>query len=399
MPITAAWELRPADIPLGRGTPIPTAHGTNLFVVEFIGGGAFGKVYSVSGSAGSLVRIAIVKVFHRALDQGVEDFRIDVSREFNIGKLVRSRSDAEFCGINGVCPHEMWFHPGDNKLAFIKFPYADAVSLRVYVEQNLWPRLYDADDETVRTEATVEGLRLVVDVLTALGHMHALSIFHRDLAPRNILVSRHDGETRAGLIDYGVACTDVTSFAAGELESVGVDLESTFCELVTHYDRAFTDPLLFLREHQLRMQHGTLGPSISEAEKLVDYAAFDVYSAGAVANFIFERGFVDAAKRMLPRAPDFIVHRVLPIMPDDNFVMPMRLRRAIFDMGAPPPVRQGALAHAYKVGIVYRAMRDGAERVRDRIEQRPSPKRKAVERTSESSSESESPNPARGESP
>lgn len=399
MPIKAVWQLQPADVPLGRGTPIPTAHGTNLFVVDFIGGGAFGKVYSVSGSAGSTVRIAIVKVFRRALDQDVEDFRIDVSREFNIGKLVRSRSDAEFCGIDGVCPHEMWFHPGDNTLAFIKFPYADAVSLRDYAQRNLWPRLYDTEDETVRTEATVEGLRLIVDVLTALGHMHALSIFHRDLAPRNILVTRRDGVIRASLIDFGVACTDASSFAAGELRSVGVDLQTTFCELVKHYDRAFTDPLLFLREHQLRELHGSLGPNVSQADRLVDYAAYDVYSAGAVANFLFERGFVAAAKRMLPRAPNFIVRRVLPILPDDNFVMPPRLNSAIFDMGAPPPTRKGALEHAYKVGIIYRAMRDGAERVRARIEQRPSPKRKAVERTSESSTESESPNPARGVSP
>ena len=398
MPITAAWELRPVDIPLGRGTPIPTAHGSTLFVVDFIGGGAFGKVYTVSGSAGSLARIAIIKVFRRALDQDVEDFRIDVSREYNIGKLVRSRSDTEFCSADGVCPHELWFHPGDNKLAFIKFPYADAVSLRDYAERDLWPRLYAAD-ETVRTEATVEGLRFIVDILTALGHMHALAIFHRDLAPRNVLISRRNGVTHAGLIDFGVACTDASSFAAGELASVGVDLETTFCELLSHYDRVFTGPLLFLREHQLRAQHGELGPNVSQADRLVDYATYDVYSAGAVANFIFERGFIEAAKRVLPRAPNFTTQRVLPILPDDNFVMPARLNRAIFDMGAPPPVRKGALEHAYKVGIIYRAVRDGAERVRDRIEQRPRPKRKAVERTSESSSESGSPSTARGASP
>jgi serine/threonine protein kinase len=53
-----------------------------------------------------------------------------------------------------------------------------------------------------RRLTVVERIRLVIDVLAAVGHAHANLIVHCDLKPSNILI---DGDGAAKLLDFGIA--------------------------------------------------------------------------------------------------------------------------------------------------------------------------------------------------
>jgi serine/threonine protein kinase len=53
--------------------------------------------------------------------------------------------------------------------------------------------------------ATVERLRLFVQVCQAIQHAHQKGVLHRDIKPSNILVALHDGVPVPKVIDFGIA--------------------------------------------------------------------------------------------------------------------------------------------------------------------------------------------------
>ena len=65
-----------------------------------------------------------------------------------------------------------------------------------------------------------ERLELFISVCKAVQHAHTKGIIHRDLKPSNIMVSPHDGEPVAKVIDFGIAkaigqqLTDQTIYTA-----------------------------------------------------------------------------------------------------------------------------------------------------------------------------------------
>ncbi len=56
-----------------------------------------------------------------------------------------------------------------------------------------------------RRLATAERLRLFVSVCQAVQHAHQKGIIHRDLKPSNVLVTQHDDQPVAKIIDFGIA--------------------------------------------------------------------------------------------------------------------------------------------------------------------------------------------------
>jgi serine/threonine protein kinase/tetratricopeptide (TPR) repeat protein len=57
-----------------------------------------------------------------------------------------------------------------------------------------------------RHRLTVEQrLELMTQVANAIQHAHLKGIIHRDIKPTNVLVSMHDGEPHAKIIDFGIA--------------------------------------------------------------------------------------------------------------------------------------------------------------------------------------------------
>ncbi len=56
-----------------------------------------------------------------------------------------------------------------------------------------------------RALAVLQRLKLFAQVCTAVQHAHTKGIIHRDLKPGNVLVSSHEGEHFARVIDFGIA--------------------------------------------------------------------------------------------------------------------------------------------------------------------------------------------------
>lgn len=52
-----------------------------------------------------------------------------------------------------------------------------------------------------------QTLNILIQIASALQHMHDLNIIHRDLKPDNILIDASSSELRAVLIDFGTACS------------------------------------------------------------------------------------------------------------------------------------------------------------------------------------------------
>ncbi len=50
-----------------------------------------------------------------------------------------------------------------------------------------------------------ERLKIFVQICNALEHAHQKGIIHRDIKPNNILVTNHDGQPTAKIIDFGIA--------------------------------------------------------------------------------------------------------------------------------------------------------------------------------------------------
>ena len=141
-----------------------------------IGQGGMGTVWLAHRTDGRFEGRAAVKLLNRALHSaaGEERFR----REGSVLARLAHPGIARLLDA-GLSPSGQ---------PFLVLEYIDGEPIDVFAEQ--WALTHE------------ERVRLVLQVLEAVGHAHANLIVHRDLKPSNILVTR-DGSVK--LLDFGIA--------------------------------------------------------------------------------------------------------------------------------------------------------------------------------------------------
>ncbi len=165
-------------------SPLPASLG-RYRVTEVLGEGAMGIVYK--GFDPGIQRAVALKTVRRQLMEGTE---------FGQSMAARFRNEAQAAGRLS--------HPGivavydygeDGDVAFIAMEYVEGNSLAHYLANKV--RFSDSDVLSVLTQ-----------LLAALEHAHEHGVWHRDIKPGNVIMTRH------GLIkvaDFGIARIESTS--------------------------------------------------------------------------------------------------------------------------------------------------------------------------------------------
>ena len=165
-------------------SPLPASLG-RYRVTEVLGEGAMGIVYK--GFDPGIQRAVALKTVRRQLMEGTE---------FGQSMAARFRNEAQAAGRLS--------HPGivavydygeDGDVAFIAMEYVEGNSLAHYLANKV--HFSDSDVLSVLTQ-----------LLAALEHAHEHGVWHRDIKPGNVIMTRH------GLIkvaDFGIARIESTS--------------------------------------------------------------------------------------------------------------------------------------------------------------------------------------------
>ncbi|MBX3354549.1 MAG: hypothetical protein KF724_02495 [Phycisphaeraceae bacterium] len=140
-----------------------------------------------------------------------------------------------------------------------------------------------AAEAALPAEAQRELVSLMADVVESLSRFHRAGLWHKDIKPDNIIVSRG----RAQVIDVGLVTPLASSFT-----------------LTTHGTEYFRDPEM--------VRQALRGTKVNE----VDGARFDIYSAGAVLYSVLENTFpahggLSAFTKPSPEALRWIVRRAM----------------------------------------------------------------------------------------
>lgn len=169
------------DVPAGRQeNGLPAIPGFTL--IEKIGEGGKGVVYRAvkddSGAAAAIKMLALGR--HRAL-RAMESFQreIEITRQLDHPHVIRYLAD----GFTGGAPYlAIEFVGGGNVDELIRENHDKRLSLQ-------------------------QAVPLFLQLLEAVSYMHGLSLVHRDIKPKNILLDlRRGGSMAAKLSDMGLAC-------------------------------------------------------------------------------------------------------------------------------------------------------------------------------------------------
>jgi hypothetical protein len=189
-------------VAVGRALPVGTLIG-EFEITRIIGGGGFGIVYLAYDHA--LHRRVALKEYMPTMlaervpgeadvrasgPESVDNFRIGLHSFVNEARVLAQLDHPSLVKV-----YHFWEEHGT---AYMVMPYYDGITLKAWL----------AGRQAPPDEAALQ--RLLVPLLEALEVMHDASIYHRDIAPDNVLVLR-DG--RPVLLDFGAArqvLSDVT---------------------------------------------------------------------------------------------------------------------------------------------------------------------------------------------
>lgn len=199
-----------------------------------LGTGSYGNVWAANLEGAPLEQepqFAIKEFFWRPRQMTWDQYEENVQREFYIGRLLSSVNNGAFCESFGVCSSKIFrVGPGSRPIMFIVFPFVKGISFEQLLSE-FYPT-YNVEDPS---EYYDKGLMMAEKLMTTLGAMHALGIYHMDIKPENVLVSFDEqGQVdTVRFIDYGLSCA---TFGDGTvLNAIGASPKSekyTLC-----YDR------------------------------------------------------------------------------------------------------------------------------------------------------------------
>jgi hypothetical protein len=181
-------------VAVGRALPVGTLVG-EFEIVRIIGGGGFGIVYLAYDHALHR-RIALKEYMPTMLaervpgeadvrpsgPESVDNFRTGLHSFVNEARVLAQLEHPSLVKV-----YHFWEEHGT---AYMVMPYYDGITLKAWLAGQQAP----PDEAALR--------HLLVPLLEALEVMHDASIYHRDIAPDNVLVLR-DG--RPVLLDFGAA--------------------------------------------------------------------------------------------------------------------------------------------------------------------------------------------------
>lgn len=176
------------------------------FVESRIGGGTFGNVYSVIDLESSLRVDGLVRRAMKVID--VADPNPPRIPPPNYVNYRLTHATREIYYHNLVSPHpnivalHEWFLMADREEMFLILDYCSGGDLRTYIARAR--NRFDGDDGRMK--------QIILQICGAVDFIHSKGIFHKDLKPQNILISR-DG-CKVFLCDFGLA-TDIRTDTRG----------------------------------------------------------------------------------------------------------------------------------------------------------------------------------------
>jgi tRNA A-37 threonylcarbamoyl transferase component Bud32 len=220
-------------------TPVDLARWSipeELSVVRPIGEGAFGKVFLVNDRRHEPPRNFALKVFSPVSGMDLERAK---NRFLNGADLMKDR--LRHPGIVHV--HEV-FGRNTESPAFL-MDYIQGQDLDAHVREA----------ESLSPTELRELLECMAEVADAVGAAHRQDIIHRDIKPRNILLSRASGQLRAVLTDFDLAYKLGQNLTATIGSPLAIAQTGTYYmhpEFRQHFDRyASADEQLAARHKRL----------------------------------------------------------------------------------------------------------------------------------------------------
>lgn len=373
-----------AELLPGSRLQIP---GTNekFVIVRRLGEGSFGATYTAyqedsanpNAPAPDPIPFVIKHFLYDKDSKRTQDQLLtDVEREFGVGIVLEARSQSLYSEQNGVTPLTRWFDMAANS-GYILFPYVNAESLANVIDNEFHPILKSLRPIREKKVVVARALARAIDMAEALGRMHAMGVFHRDLAPRNVIVANapnRDDIKNTYLIDYGLSCAEVAPGREMLFDELGLDEGDVVCRIRGYIDAEYGDIDQLKREQKFNDFR-------ADASRKIPFAKYDIYALGAILNEMIEplyrrrvRQLIDDQGRRT-KNPDF------PVLEIERDYVPEELKMIIRRMTGPVNQRSDGFEFAFVLRVLLRKLQDELAETADQVPAGPDPFLKIVAET------------------